>query len=244
MDIKEFEKILELSIKNKVKNINVSEDMFDKIKLESERRTMKSLFIPKYIIIGVILALTSVTAYSAALVTSVKSSSVSVEEEIYTQEEMEKFLDVKPKYIEKFSNGFELYKIVPLYKEVEGNQNGKSVSLNYKNLNNGGNFNLIISKAKDSDEQIENELNFSYSVGKEFNILDNDDLIISYIENDDSPYSISFKYYDDLVIGESEEITINNTVWKQDGIRYCLSYNKETLSENDVMNIVNELKNL
>lgn len=240
MDIKEFEKILELSIKNKVKNINVSDDMFDKIKLESERRTIKSIFIPKYIIIGVILALTSVTAYSAALVTSVKSSSALIEEEIYTQEEMEKFLGVKPKYVEKFSNGFELYKIVPLHTETEDNQNDKSVSLSYKNLKNAGDFNLTISKVK-NDGQIENEL---YTVEKTFTILDSDDLTLTYVEDGNNPYDISLKFYDDLAIVEGEEKSINSTVWQENGIKYCLSYNKETLSEDDVKIIVNELKNL
>ncbi len=239
MGIKEFEKELEISIKNRVKDIYVPDDMINKIKLECEKRSMKNLFVSKrvkYIIIAAVLAFTSVTCYATVLSTASKMLSAEISEDVYTQKQMGEILGIQPKYIEKFSNGYKLNSSNTLYKEVKSDE----ILLTYKN----GEDVLSINVSK-SDDVESTDVLYSEFDEKVTAILSNDDVVLySLRENktdSEEEYSISYNINNDLLTEDNVKILkTKNAVWTQDGVKYSLDYSGNALSKEDILNMIDE----
>lgn len=109
-----FDNFIKRELNHAVKNMEPSQQLFfnikNQVRLQEEKRMKKNLFASKKLKAAVVvgaLCVMSFTCYAAMKMTGYSSHSYREWNDLPTAEEVQKKVDFTPKFVEKFSNGFE-----------------------------------------------------------------------------------------------------------------------------------------
>lgn len=259
-----IEKDIKQCLKNEADKVSVPEDMFFKVRNEILRKEEKGVFNMKFkflkpktvLIAGALCVLTTVTGVAATNLSGwYSSSSILTETRNFPDEnEVKEKVGFEPKYIEKFSNGFEFESFNYADNKItdeKGNtvDNHKSAEFSYKKDGSQKNQDISISIEKiDKKYFDENELKNAVKSSYKGIELDYSNFKYKGVNENYEPTEEERELCEkgSLQIGygsgEETEDNVQCIAWYEDGMSYLImNSNYDELSQQDMINMAKEI---